>query len=209
MEEFVIELGELDVLIMGKHLPLRRLPYSLQEQIVVELSEILAGNLEELYGGIFSFDLIKIEDGCIKAKLLVTWTLVVGIASGVAAYPDLKAGAQELWNDGNTFVEYVVEGRACEARFSGIDFVNGIYGPVKKGDNLSTIAAKFDCGDFTKEQIMVGIYNSNPEAFPTQNMNLILENKFLVVPRKKLIEKTSATEASKLVKEHSQAFHNK
>ena len=209
MKELIIELGELDVFIMGKNLPLANLPYSLQEQIILDLAEILAGNLEKLYGGTFSFEIIKTEDGCIKAKLLVTWTLVVGIASGIAAYPNLKAGAQELWNDGNAVIEYVVDGRACEARFAGIDFVNGIYGPVKEGDNLGTIAANFDCGDFTKEQIMVGIYNSNPEAFPTQNMNFILANKILVVPRERVIEKTSAAEASKLVSEHAQAFYNK
>lgn len=209
MEEYVFELGELDVFIMGKHLPLRRLPFSLQEKIVLDLSEILVGNLESRYGGKFSFEILKIEDGCIKARLLLTWSLVVGMAGGIIAYPGLKAGAQELWNDGNAVIEFVVEGRACEARFSGVDFINGIYGPVKKGESLSAIAASFDCGDFTEEQVMVAIYKANPEAFPTQNMNLILENELIVIPRERVIEKTNATEASRIVEEHARKFYNK
>ncbi|WP_421863393.1 FimV/HubP family polar landmark protein [Motiliproteus sp.] len=203
MEKYVIELGELDVFIMGKNLPLRNLPYHLQEQIVLNLSKILAHNLEETYGGAFSFNVISVEDGCIKGKLFVTWTLVAGIAGAVIAYPGLKAGAQELWNDGNAVIEYFVEGRACEARFEGLDFINGLYGPVKKGDNLNKIASSFDCGDVTKEQIMVAIFHENPDAFPSKNMNLILEGQMLVIPRDKVLTKINASDALKLVNEHT------
>ena len=209
MEEYVIELGELDVFIMGKHLPLKKLPYSFQKQIVLELSEILISNLENLYGGKFSFEILKVEDGCIKGKLLVTWSLIVGMAGGVIAYPSLKAGARELWSDGSIAINYVVEGRACEARYSSLDFINGLYGPVKEGDNLSSIAANFDCGAFNNEQVMVAIYNSNQKAFPKQNMNLILANEKLIIPRSSVIEKTDAAQARKLVTEHEQAFYNR
>ena len=94
-----IELGQLDVYIMGKSLRLHNLPYNVQEQIVLDLIVHLRSNLEGHFRGEFQFEILKIQDGYIKAKLLVTWTALGAIAIGLVNYPDFKTGAKELWND--------------------------------------------------------------------------------------------------------------
>src|SRR5262245_34503791 len=43
------------------------------------------------------------------------------------------------------------------------------YGPIKQGENLSSIARSVAPEGVTLEQMMVGLYRSNPEAFINKN----------------------------------------
>lgn len=56
------------------------------------------------------------------------------------------------------------------------------YGPVKRGETLSRIAASVRHDGVSLEQMMVGILRHNPEAFMGNNMNRLKANKMLRIP---------------------------
>lgn len=205
MREYSIELGDLEVSITGKYLPLRRLPHLLQERIVLDLTGLIGSNLERRFGGHFTFEILAIDSGCIRGRIHVTWIVIGSLAPAVIAYPGLKTGAQELWDDGKKVIEYVVEGRSCEARFAGIDFIDSLYGPVGKGETLTAIASRLDCGEFTREQVMVSIFHHNPQAFIDGNMNLLKEGALLAVPNRRAIGRISPAEALASLARHEDA----
>ncbi|MCP3930081.1 MAG: hypothetical protein GY705_13385 [Bacteroidetes bacterium] len=208
MDSYSVEFGELDVLITSKLSPLVNLNYQDQERAVELLVDILQANLSNNYGASISFEIISIHKGCIKARLLLTWTLVIGgiggIGTGLANYKDVKAGAVELWQDVGRvdvegLVDYVFEGRKCEARFKASDFINGVYGPVKSGESLYSIAGKFDCDDATIEQKIVAIFKENPKAFINNDMNILKSGEYLVIPRQKKIDNIDIDEAKRIL----------
>ncbi len=56
------------------------------------------------------------------------------------------------------------------------------YGPIAKGETLGRIAASLKPEGVSLEQMMVGLYRSNPEAFIRNNMNLVKSGRILRVP---------------------------
>ena len=56
------------------------------------------------------------------------------------------------------------------------------YGPVGKGETLGKIAASLKPQGVSLEQMLVGLYRSNPDAFIRNNMNLVKSGKILRVP---------------------------
>jgi pilus assembly protein FimV len=56
------------------------------------------------------------------------------------------------------------------------------YGPVAKGETLGRIAASLKPQGVSLEQMLVGLYRSNPDAFIRNNMNLVKSGKILRVP---------------------------
>lgn len=56
------------------------------------------------------------------------------------------------------------------------------YGPVAKGETLGKIAAGLKPEGVSLEQMLVGLYRSNPDAFIRNNMNLVKSGKVLRVP---------------------------
>ena len=73
------------------------------------------------------------------------------------------------------------------------------YGPVKRGDTLSKIAAGVKPEGVTLEQMLVSLYRSNPDAF-VGNMNRLKTGKILRVPEKEDVAATTAPEAVKEVR---------
>jgi len=71
------------------------------------------------------------------------------------------------------------------------------YGPVKRGETLFGIASKVKPEGVTVEQMLVGLYHANPDAF-ADNMNHLKTGKILRVPEK---ERVIATDQSEAVKE--------
>ncbi len=207
MNEQLLQIGVLEVLIMGKDLPIRNLPYSKQKLIAIELINRLNQNLSTKYPDTISFEITAINSGCIKVKLKTTWLLIGALTAGIVAYPDFKAGAKELWNDGNRVIEFVADGRMCSARFAGEQFIEGLYGPIKKGITLSEVVSSLDCGKNSPEQIMVAIYNANHNLFINENINFIREGCVLVIPNQIEISKTTKNEAVKLIQHHNNIFN--
>ena len=71
------------------------------------------------------------------------------------------------------------------------------YGPIKKGESLSAIAKSVAPEGVTLEQVMVGLYRSNPDAFINKNLNLVKAGRILRVPEKDEIAALPAGEARK------------
>ena len=74
---------------------------------------------------------------------------------------------------------------------------DGAYGPVKRGETLSQIAREVRPDGVSVEQMLVGLYRSNPDAFIRKNMNLMRSGKILRVPERGEIEAISQAEAVK------------
>lgn len=56
------------------------------------------------------------------------------------------------------------------------------YGPVARGDTLGRIAGELKPAGVSLEQMLVGLYRSNPDAFIRKNMNLVKSGRILRVP---------------------------
>ncbi|MCI3951949.1 MAG: hypothetical protein K0R53_1446, partial [Burkholderiales bacterium] len=73
----------------------------------------------------------------------------------------------------------------------------GSYGPVQRGETLSQIARGVRPEGVSVEQMLVGLYRSNPDAFIRKNMNLIRSGKILRVPEREEIAAIPQQEAIK------------
>ena len=71
------------------------------------------------------------------------------------------------------------------------------YGPIKKGETLSSIAKSVAPEGVNLEQVMLGLYRSNPDAFINKNLNLVRTGRILRVPEKDEIAAIPAAEARK------------
>ncbi|MDP1537444.1 MAG: FimV/HubP family polar landmark protein [Burkholderiales bacterium] len=56
------------------------------------------------------------------------------------------------------------------------------YGPIARGETLGKIAASLKPEGVSLEQMLVGLYRSNPDAFIRKNMNLVKSGRILRVP---------------------------
>lgn len=56
------------------------------------------------------------------------------------------------------------------------------YGPIAKGETLGKIAASLKPQGVSLEQMLVGLYRSNPDAFIRNNLNLVKSGRILRVP---------------------------
>lgn len=61
------------------------------------------------------------------------------------------------------------------------------YGPIKRGETLSRIATRVKPQNVTLEQMMVGIFRSNPEAFINNNMNRLKADRMLRIPNREYL----------------------
>lgn len=74
------------------------------------------------------------------------------------------------------------------------------YGPVKRGDTLSSIASQTKPDGVNLEQMLVGLYRENRKAFDGDNMNRLKTGKILKVPSPEQIAAIPVTEAARDIK---------
>jgi len=75
----------------------------------------------------------------------------------------------------------------------------GIYGPIVRGDTLSTIANRLSVDHrYTHSQIMVALFDKNQGSFEQQNMNLLKAGSMLKVPSAAEVEMHSKHEALRI-----------
>lgn len=74
------------------------------------------------------------------------------------------------------------------------------YGPIKRGDTLSKIAARVKPEGVTLAQMLVGIFRSNPDAFMNNNMNRLKTDKMLRIPNMEQLLALSPAEAVREVR---------
>lgn len=73
------------------------------------------------------------------------------------------------------------------------------YGPIKRGETLTGVAASVKPEGVTLEQMLVALYRSNPDAF-IDNMNRMKAGKILRVPEKEKVAAVTPGEAAKEVR---------
>ena len=208
MSDQVIDLGEIDVFIMGRSSALIDIPQSMAEDIVRDLTRRLGKILEKRFGGTFSFEVVSIDDGCIKAKLRIFWCIAGTLAAMIAGYPNLKAGAKQLWNDAVPIITFVSEEKTYDAGFSGEKLLGGVYGQVKKNETLGEIVNKVGHGTYTRAQAMVAIYLYNKSAF-ADNVNLLMEGAVLLIPCREDIGKVTPEEAARILDRHNKELYTR
>lgn len=71
------------------------------------------------------------------------------------------------------------------------------YGPIATGETLGKIAASLKPEGISLEQMLVGLYRSNPDAFIRNNMNLVKSGKILRVPDAQELAAITQAEAAK------------
>ena len=71
------------------------------------------------------------------------------------------------------------------------------YGPIAKGETLGKIAASLKPEGVSLEQMLVGLYRSNPDAFIRKNLNLVKSGKILRIPDAQELAAISQGEAMK------------
>lgn len=71
----------------------------------------------------------------------------------------------------------------------------GTYGPIQRGETLGAIARSLKSDDVTLEQMLVGLFRSNPDAFIRKNLNLVRSGKILRVPDRQEIAAIPRAEA--------------
>lgn len=71
------------------------------------------------------------------------------------------------------------------------------YGPVRRGETLGKIARSLKPADITLEQMLAGLYRSNPNAFANNNMNFLKVGATLQVPDKQKLMAVSQQDALK------------
>lgn len=81
------------------------------------------------------------------------------------------------------------------------------YGPVRKGENLASIASALKPEGVSLEQMLVALFQSNKQAFAGNNMNRLKSGQILRVPEAGQAEEVKTNEAAKQVKAHSADWH--
>ena len=74
------------------------------------------------------------------------------------------------------------------------------YGPVKRGDTLSKIAAEMKTDTVSLEQMLVALYRENQSAFIGNNMNRLRTGQILKVPSASDVAAVAETDARKEIK---------
>lgn len=74
------------------------------------------------------------------------------------------------------------------------------YGPIKRGETLSKIAARVKPEGVTLAQMLVGIFRNNPDAFMNNNMNRLKADKMLRIPNMEQLMALSQAEAVREVR---------
>ena len=77
---------------------------------------------------------------------------------------------------------------------------------VKPGDTLSRIASKTQAPGVSLDQMLVGLYRSNPDAFIDRNMNLLKAGSVLQVPASDALTEVTPGEAKKVIQAQSADF---
>jgi len=81
------------------------------------------------------------------------------------------------------------------------------YGPIKVGQTLWEVAEEIRPDkSISVEQLIYAIYNLNPDAFQSGNMNLLKKGAYLNIPDSNTLINASSAEAKKLLSEHTHAL---
>jgi pilus assembly protein FimV len=78
---------------------------------------------------------------------------------------------------------------------------------VKAGDTLNKIASSYKQESVSLDQLLVGLYNANPQAFVGKNMNRLRKGEILTIPDASTLNAASKSEARSIVLTHANDFN--
>ena len=81
------------------------------------------------------------------------------------------------------------------------------YGPVKKGETLSSIATSLKSEGLSLDQMLVALFQSNKQAFSGNNMNRLQAGQILRVPAASQVAELEKGEVARQVKAHAADWH--
>ncbi|MEM9056511.1 MAG: FimV/HubP family polar landmark protein, partial [Pseudomonadota bacterium] len=81
----------------------------------------------------------------------------------------------------------------------------GVYGPVRRNENLWNIASRYRDSSVTMNQMMLAIYEANPEAF-ANNINHLKEGASLRIPDLSAARRIDRSQALVTAKTHNDAW---
>lgn len=93
--------------------------------------------------------------------------------------------------------------QVAPAENKAIDAVDEQELTTKRGDTLSSIARDLQVEGVSLDQMIVGLYENNQEAFTSKNMNRLKVGQIIKVPTKESLVSINTQEARKTVKVHS------
>ena len=79
---------------------------------------------------------------------------------------------------------------------------------VRQGDTLSKIAREFSSNEISLDQMLVGLYKANPQAFSGSNMNRLKSGQILSIPDPEQTSSTSVSESHSIVTAHAADFNS-
>jgi len=85
---------------------------------------------------------------------------------------------------------------------------SGSYGPVQNGETLWGIASRIRSDGLTMNQMMVAIYEANPQAFDS-NMNILRRGAILRIPERAELERVDARAATAAVQQHTDTWQGR
>ncbi|MDI1307868.1 MAG: hypothetical protein PSV17_00360 [Methylotenera sp.] len=74
---------------------------------------------------------------------------------------------------------------------------------IKRGDTLSSVAKEVQVEGVSLDQMLVGLYENNKEAFVKGNMNRLKVGQIIKVPSKEALTSIDSQQAKKIIKLHS------
>jgi len=81
------------------------------------------------------------------------------------------------------------------------------YGPMVYGDTISTVADRLRIDDrYTRNQVMVALFEKNRSKFDQDNINLIKAGTYLDVPDAAEVERISVQQANSVIAEHEKRW---
>ena len=83
---------------------------------------------------------------------------------------------------------------------SQIDYAGGDYGPTSASDTLWSIASAMRSGNTSVNQMMLALFNANPDAFFNQNINALKRGQILRMPSDAEINALTQSQALEEVK---------
>ena len=86
---------------------------------------------------------------------------------------------------------------------------NGLYRATRTSDTLWSIAKNTQYQGVSTEQMVMGIYKANPNAFHKDNINHLLKGKSLKIPEKEVILRQSRRQAATHFKKLTQGWSGK
>ncbi|MDQ6993702.1 MAG: FimV/HubP family polar landmark protein [Mariprofundus sp.] len=85
---------------------------------------------------------------------------------------------------------------------------SAVYGPIVSGDSLYTVARRLRADHrYSIDQVMLALFEKNPNNFDKNNINLLKAGGTLKVPSAADVERNTKSKANRLVANHSRAWN--